>query len=189
MKVRSCRPQTHLLVFVVEKGEQRVAQVGLCCLGNDLRCGSTNRPVLVVEGSKQQVTRFLGFRSAQEQEHFGAVRQTGFLQELLDRGKAVPGAGDGFSAIKELLKEPGLSDRAEVLLLLSRTKTQESRDLLLRALHDEDWSVRAAATQVIAQTAQADLRDSLLPLFDDKNQKVRLRAAGAYLHLSLVEQQ
>jgi len=101
----------------------------------------------------------------------------------------VPGAGDGFSAISELLKEPGLSDRAEVLLLLSRTRSQESRDLLLRALHDDDWSVRAAATQVIAQTAQVELRESLVPLFEDKNQKVRLRAAAAYLHLSLVENQ
>jgi HEAT repeat protein len=99
----------------------------------------------------------------------------------------VPGAGDGFYAISQLLKEPGLSDRAEALLLLSRMKSLESHELLLRALRDDDWSVRAAATQVIAQTAQADLRESLLPLFDDKNQKVRLRAAGAYLRLSLVE--
>jgi HEAT repeat protein len=101
----------------------------------------------------------------------------------------VPGAGSGFSAISELLKDPGLSDRAEVLFVLSRTKSQELRDLLVRALHDDDWSVRAAATQIVAQTARAELRESLLPLFEDKNQKVRLRAAGAYLHLSLVETQ
>lgn len=98
----------------------------------------------------------------------------------------VPGAGDGYSAINDLLKDPSLSDRAEVLFALCRTKTPQSRELLQRALYDEDWSVRAAATQIIAQTAEVELRESLLPLFQDKNQRVRLRAAGAYLHLSLV---
>src|SRR5262249_19976131 len=68
----------------------------------------------------------------------------------------VPGAGDGYSAISELLKDPLLSDRAEVLFVLCRTKNNETRDLLSRALHDDDWSVRAAATQIIAQTAQSD---------------------------------
>jgi HEAT repeat protein len=100
----------------------------------------------------------------------------------------VPGAGDGFSAIGDLLKDPGLSDRAQVLFVLARATTPGSNDLLLRALHDDDWSVRAAATQIIAQTARAELRESLLPLFNDKNQKVRLRAAGAYLHLSFADQ-
>lgn len=96
----------------------------------------------------------------------------------------IPGAGDGLSAITELLKDPGLSDRAEVLFVLCRTNTQESGNLLSKALHDDDWSVRAAATQIIAQTAKTEFRESLLPLFDDKNHRVRLRAAGAYLHLS-----
>lgn len=99
----------------------------------------------------------------------------------------VPGAGDGYSAINELLKDPELSDRAQVLFLLTRKKSQESLALLDRALHDGDWSVRAAATQIIAQTAWTEFRDSLIPLFEDKNYRVRLRAAGAYLHLSLVE--
>jgi HEAT repeat protein len=98
----------------------------------------------------------------------------------------VPGAGDGYSAINELLKDPALSDRAEVLFVLCRTKTPETQELLRRALYDADWSVRAAATQIIAQTAQVELQESLLPLFEDKNQRVRLRAAGAYLHLSLL---
>jgi HEAT repeat protein len=99
----------------------------------------------------------------------------------------VPGAGDGFSAISDLLKDPGLSDRAQVLFVLTRTKNRESIDLLQRALHDDDWSVRAAATQIIAHTARAELREQLLPLLEDKNQRVRLRAAGAYLHLWLVK--
>ena len=95
----------------------------------------------------------------------------------------IPGAGEGFSAVALLVKDPGLSDRAHVLLILGRTKSAESSDLLRRALQDHDWSVRAVAAQMIAQTAQAELGEALLPLFEDKNRKVRFQAAGAYLHL------
>ena len=101
----------------------------------------------------------------------------------------VPGAGDGFSAVSELLKDPNLSDRAQSLFVLTRTNNQESIELLHKAIGDDDWSVRAAAAQIIAHTARAELREQLLPLFEDKNHKVRLRAAGAYLHLRLVEKQ
>jgi HEAT repeat protein len=99
----------------------------------------------------------------------------------------VPGAGEGFTAITSLLKEPGLSDRASVLFILAKKRTPESQELLRGALQDADWSVRASAAQLIAHTAQTALLDSLPRLFDDKNQKVRFRAAGAYLHLLLAE--
>jgi len=99
----------------------------------------------------------------------------------------VPGAGEGFTAISQLLKDPGLSDRASVVLILARKRGPESLGLLRNALQDKDWSVRAAAAQMIAHTARLDLHDALPSLFDDKNQKVRFRAAGAYLHLLLVE--
>jgi HEAT repeat protein len=98
----------------------------------------------------------------------------------------VPGAGEGFTAITMLLKDPKLSDRANALFILCRTKNSESATLLRKALEDDDWSVRAVAAQMIAHTAQTDLRDSLPPLFKDDNHKVRFRAAGAYLHLLLI---
>ena len=101
----------------------------------------------------------------------------------------VPGAGEGFSAVTMLMHDRQLSDRASVLFILAQSKTPESVKLLSSALADKDWSVRAAATQMVAHTAQTELRDSLLPLFEDKNQKVRFRAAGAYLHLLLVAKQ
>jgi len=101
----------------------------------------------------------------------------------------VPGAGEGLSALTTLLRDPKLSDRASVLLILGRTKSPESLDLLRNALGDEDWSVRAVAAQMVAQTARTELRDSLPPLFEDKNHKVRFRAAGAYLHLLLAAKQ
>lgn len=101
----------------------------------------------------------------------------------------VPGAGEGFSAVTLLMKDPGVSDRAHVLLILGRTRSAESSELLRKALQDHDWSVRAVAAQMIAQTAQAKLGDALPPLFDDKNRKVRFQAAGAYLHVLLVAKQ
>jgi HEAT repeat protein len=82
-----------------------------------------------------------------------------------------------------LLKDPKVSDRANALLILCRSKNLESQNLLRKALQDDDWSVRAMAAQMIAHTAQTDLLDSLPPLFKDDNHKVRFRAAGAYLHL------
>jgi HEAT repeat protein len=95
----------------------------------------------------------------------------------------VPGAGEGFAALTMLVKDPGLSDRAGVVLILARQKNSGSLELLRRALADKDWSVRAAAAQMIARTARMELRDALVPLFTDKNRKVRFQAAGAYLHL------
>ena len=101
----------------------------------------------------------------------------------------VPGAGEGFAAISMLLKDPKLSDRANALFVLCQHKNSESVALLGKALEDQDWSVRAVAAQMIAHTAQTGLRDSLPPLFKDKNHKVRFRAAGAYLRLSLIAKQ
>ena len=98
----------------------------------------------------------------------------------------VPGAREGFTAITMLLRDKGFSDRAAVLIILARTKTEKSLNLLRNALEDDEWSVRAAAAQMIAQTAQTELHDALPPLFEDREQKVRFRAAGAYLHLLLV---
>jgi hypothetical protein len=74
MEVSARGPQTHFLILIFKKRQQRFAQVGLCCLRNDLCCGRTNRPIVVVKGPKKQVTRFQAFRSTQEKEHFGAVR-------------------------------------------------------------------------------------------------------------------
>jgi HEAT repeat protein len=101
----------------------------------------------------------------------------------------LPGAGEGFSAIGSLLRDRAVSDRAQALLILCRTKSPESRRLLGEALHDQDWSVRAMSAQIIAHTAETELRDSLLPLFEDKSQKVRFRAAGAYLRLLIAAKQ
>jgi len=100
----------------------------------------------------------------------------------------LPGVGEGFSAMTDLLSDPDLSPRATALLLLGKEDKPESAELIEKALKDDDWSVRASAAQLIAHTARTDLRELLIPLFDDKNEKVRFRGAGAYLHLYFQEQ-
>jgi HEAT repeat protein len=101
----------------------------------------------------------------------------------------VPGAGEGFSAMMDLVNDSDLSPRAGVLLLLGREKDPESVDLIRKGLTDSDWSVRASATQLVANTARFELRESLVPLFNDKKDKVRFRASGAYLRLYIKEGQ
>lgn len=100
----------------------------------------------------------------------------------------IPGAGAGMSALTELLGDPEFSVRANTVILLGRANTPTANDVLHRALSDKDWSVRAAAVQVIAQSARVALQKDLLALFDDSNDKVRYRAAGAYLHLDVLRQ-
>ncbi len=98
----------------------------------------------------------------------------------------VPGVGEGFSAVTGLIADPDLSPRAAALMLLVRDTGPESERLLKKALADKDWSVRAASAQMIAYTGRTSLREDLTPLFKDKNDKVRFRAAGAYLHFALI---
>lgn len=99
----------------------------------------------------------------------------------------VPGVGEGFSALMGLVSDSDLSPRAMTLLLLAREKTDWTTDLLKNALQDNDWSVRACAVQLIAYGARSELRDDLVPLFSDKDQRVRFRAASAFIHLTLVK--
>jgi HEAT repeat protein len=124
---------------------------------------------------KQSRNAFRNFHSVQSAAMFVVSQGVGFVP--------LPGVGEGFSAMMDLLNDPNLSARASVVLLLGKEKNAPAVDLLQRALTDSDWSVRAAGAQMIAQTGRLELRDSLLPLFADKKEKVRFRAAGAYLHL------
>ncbi len=68
----------------------------------------------------------------------------------------------------------------------ARPRDNWTTSLLKNALGDSDWSVRASAAQLIAYGARTELAPEFVPLFADKDQKVRFRAAGAYLHLASV---
>jgi HEAT repeat protein len=99
----------------------------------------------------------------------------------------VPGAGSGVAAMFDLLSDPELSARATVLVLLGTEKTDEVRKLLAEALNDADWSVRAAAVQMIAISQRTELSDGVGSLLNDKKEKVRYRAAAAYLRLATAD--
>lgn len=96
----------------------------------------------------------------------------------------VPGVGAGFSAISSLISDPNLSPRAMALMMVGRDNDSQVDNLLREALKDSDWSVRATAVQMIAFTGRSEMREEMVPLFHDKNEKVRFRAAGAYLRLA-----
>lgn len=105
---------------------------------------------------------------------------------LLDQGGGfvpLPGVGMGLGEVAHLMNDASLSPRANVILILGRDKSADIDQLLRDSLHDTDWTVRASAALMIALTARKNLRDDLIPLLSDREQRVRFRAAGAYLHL------
>jgi len=127
--------------------------------------------------SSQSRKFFSNFHSLGSSSSFILSQGLGFVP--------VPGVGQGFSAVTGLLEDPKLSPRATSLMLVARDKDPQIDRLLRTGLNDKDWSVRAAAAQMIAFTARISLREDLVPLLSDKSDKVRFRAAGAYLHLAM----
>jgi HEAT repeat protein len=95
----------------------------------------------------------------------------------------VPGAGVGLGEVARIMNDSALSPRATAVLLLGRDRGPDIDNILRTALGDKDPTVRASAAVIIALTARRDMRENIAPLLDDNDQKVRFRAAGAYLHL------
>jgi HEAT repeat protein len=96
----------------------------------------------------------------------------------------VPGAGAGLGELGHLMSDTALTPRATIVVLLGREHNVGADNLLRFSLKDKDWTVRASAALMIALTARKDMRQYIAPLLSDSDQKVRFRAAGAYLHLS-----
>lgn len=98
----------------------------------------------------------------------------------------VPGLGAGLSAVSQMLTDEGFSARATSLVLLCQDPKKQASacpSMLDRAFGDEDWSVRAAGVQLAASSRDPAMRGNLESLFGDKSDKVRYRAAAAYLRL------
>jgi HEAT repeat protein len=144
----------------------------------------------VYTGKEKATSDILHTDARKFMNNFHSLQSTGMFFVTTGLGYVpVPGVGEGFSAITGLLSDPNLSPRATALLLLARQKDSWTTNLLKNALGDDDWSVRASAAQLIAYGARTELSQGLVPLFADKDQKVRFRAAGAYLHLASVAPQ
>lgn len=95
----------------------------------------------------------------------------------------VPGVGEGISAMSALLNDENFSARATALLLLAEDKSADTRALIGQAFLDDDWSMRAAAVQLVARPQNDRWRPRLIPALDDSNKKVRFRAAAVYLRV------
>ena len=99
----------------------------------------------------------------------------------------VPGLGQGIASMQALLTDPGVSGRAAALLLLGKDKAPAVLPALEDALHDKNWTVRAAAVHAIALRDDPALKKDLIPLLDDEKEGVRLRTAAGFLRLSAIE--
>jgi HEAT repeat protein len=99
----------------------------------------------------------------------------------------VPGLGQGVASMQSLLTDPGISGRAAAVLLLGKDKDPVLLPALRDALHDKNWTVRAAAVHAMAIRDNPSLKKDLVPLLDDEKEGVRLRTAAAYLRLSAIE--
>jgi HEAT repeat protein len=99
----------------------------------------------------------------------------------------VPGLGQGIASMQALLTDPGISGRAAAVLMLGKDKDPVLLPALRDALHDKNWTVRAAAVHAMAIRDDPSVKKDLAPLLEDEKEGVRLRAAAAYLRLSAVE--
>src|SRR5665213_311219 len=99
----------------------------------------------------------------------------------------VPGLGEGISSMQALLSDPSVSGRATAALLLEKEKDPQTLAALKEALHDKEWSVRAAAVHALVLRDEPAFQTDIVPLLDDKTEAVRLRAAAGYLRLETVK--
>jgi HEAT repeat protein len=99
----------------------------------------------------------------------------------------VPGLGQGVASMQALLTDPGISGRAAAVLMLGKDKDPVLLPALRDALHDKNWTVRAAAVHAMAIRDNPALKKDLIPLLEDDKEGVRLRTAAGYLRLSAIE--
>lgn len=101
----------------------------------------------------------------------------------------LPGLGEGVASMQALLTDSGISGRATAVLLLGRDKDPALLPALKDALHDKNWTVRAAAVHALALRDDPALKKELVPIVDDEGEKegVRLRAAAGYLRLTAIQ--
>lgn len=100
----------------------------------------------------------------------------------------VPGLGEGVGAAIDLLTDGDLSARANVLLMMVTDKSEENKAMVTASLTDSDWTVRAVGIQSIAMLNWVEFLPSVETLLDDKKEKVRFRAAAAYLRLTAIDE-
>lgn len=123
-------------------------------------------------------------------QQFATLRNPKLLAEIgFSEGIGfVPFAGIGWEAWRTVHKKDPNPVRAVAATLLAHDPDPASGGALVKATHDKDWIVRAAAVEAIAQRGDAALLPHVVEKFSDKNVKVRYSAAAAVIRLSAIEQ-
>lgn len=99
----------------------------------------------------------------------------------------IPFAGIGWDVYRTMHKKDPNPVRAVAAKFLAHDPDPATGRVLVKATHDKDWIVRAAALEAIAQRGDASLLPSVETKFSDRNAKVRYSAAAAVIRLSAVE--
>lgn len=96
----------------------------------------------------------------------------------------IPFAGFGYDAYKTVAKSDGSPIRAAAAKKLAHDPSAETSRALLRATHDKNWMVRAAALEAISERGDKSLTERLFLSLDDEKDDVRFIAAACIAHLS-----
>ena len=96
----------------------------------------------------------------------------------------IPYAGFGYDAYKTVAKNDSSPVRAAAAKKLAHDPSADTLRALLRATHDKNWMVRAAALEAISERGDKSLIDKLFLSLDDEKDDVRFVAAACVAHLS-----
>jgi HEAT repeat protein len=96
----------------------------------------------------------------------------------------IPFAGFGYDAYKTVAKSDGSPVRAAAAKKLAHDPSASTSRALIRATHDKNWIVRAAALEAISERGDKSLTDKLFLSLDDEKDDVRFMAAACIAHLS-----
>ncbi|MBX7219980.1 MAG: HEAT repeat domain-containing protein [Blastocatellia bacterium] len=138
----------------------------------------------VVEGDKKVKS---GFLTSQKRDALRLMKTPNGMFKLVVREGIgfipLPGVGTGYASLESLMAYNGISGRAAAALLLAQDKGDDSLQVLVEALDDKDWTVRASAVHALALRNEPKVKQNLVPLLDDKKDAVRYRAAAAIIRL------
>lgn len=96
----------------------------------------------------------------------------------------IPFAGFGYDAYKTVAKNDASPVRAAAAKKLAHDPSSATSRALIRATHDKNWIVRAAALEAISERGDKSLTDKLFLSLDDEKDDVRFMAAACIAHLS-----
>ena len=132
--------------------------------------------VLVGErNSEGRISQEMDSLNTKQIVEFGVQEGLGFL----------PFAGDAYSAVKAVRKNPASTSRALAARELVRdTDPRVNRALAKAAISDKSWLVRASALLALAKRQNPELLSAIVPAMSDQNRVVRYTAAAAVIRLA-----